>query len=333
MTGFVEYNPTIDNYWRSIILFGRNVASYKFALAQSLLEFQGRGNDLITLEELALPFGKHMCRHLELCDKQATSQSSKFLDHCRAYNRGEINQEKLVGETAKLGFKNVIDAFHVVNQAPIENRFFLDERKTHKGIRLTENLFHLFEVFQFSSLEQEVEARWRLVETAWDLNISKNLVAINYDKDKNELFTMRKMRRINVTSCRDALNGYQKGHCFYCWAPISVQVGNEALADVDHFFPDVLKHHIPDIPINGVWNLVLACSNCNRGEKGKFAKIPVLKLLERLEQRNNYLIASHHPLRETLIAQMGQTQQERRVFLQEIYYHAVAALIHQWQPE
>src|SRR4030095_3016186 len=39
MTEFTEVRPTLDNYWRAIILFGRNVASYKFALGKSLLAF------------------------------------------------------------------------------------------------------------------------------------------------------------------------------------------------------------------------------------------------------------------------------------------------------
>jgi hypothetical protein len=38
VTAFTETTPTLENFWRSIILFGRNVASYKFALGKSLLE-------------------------------------------------------------------------------------------------------------------------------------------------------------------------------------------------------------------------------------------------------------------------------------------------------
>ena len=38
MSGFVETSPTADAYWRSIILFGSNSATYKFALGKSLLE-------------------------------------------------------------------------------------------------------------------------------------------------------------------------------------------------------------------------------------------------------------------------------------------------------
>lgn len=32
---FVDVEPTLENYWRAIILFGKNTASYKFALAKS----------------------------------------------------------------------------------------------------------------------------------------------------------------------------------------------------------------------------------------------------------------------------------------------------------
>ena len=38
MTMFTETTPTLESFWWSIILFGRNVASYKFALGKSLLD-------------------------------------------------------------------------------------------------------------------------------------------------------------------------------------------------------------------------------------------------------------------------------------------------------
>ena len=84
--------------------------------------------------------------------------------------------------------------------------------------------------------------------------------------------------------------------------------------------------------MDGVWNLVLACGTCNRGEHGKFARVPSLALLERLKRRNNYLIASHHPLRETLIGQTGASVEDRRAFLQRTYNAAKRQLIHSWEP-
>jgi len=41
-----------DSNFRSIILFGANVASYKFALGQSLLDLAAKGVEKVTLEEV-----------------------------------------------------------------------------------------------------------------------------------------------------------------------------------------------------------------------------------------------------------------------------------------
>jgi hypothetical protein len=75
----------------------------------------------------------------------------------------------------------------------------------------------------------------------------------------------------------------------------------------------------------------LACPKCNRGENGKFAAVPKIEYLERLYTRNSFLINSHHPLRETLINQTGNTELERRSFLQMKYNFAKDLLIQDWQ--
>jgi hypothetical protein len=107
------------------------------------------------------------------------------------------------------------------------------------------------------------------------------------------------------------------------------------LADVDHFFPHSLSSYGIAHPINGVWNLVLACQNCNRGVGGKFDQLPYLRYLERLDKRNEFLIDSHHPLRETLIQQTGQSRTARQYFLWNNYQQAIRGpLINSdWKPE
>ena len=65
MTVFYENDPSLQSYWRSIVLYGNNVASYKFALAKSLIDLKGQPSDLIKLEDLAVPFSKHICEHLK----------------------------------------------------------------------------------------------------------------------------------------------------------------------------------------------------------------------------------------------------------------------------
>lgn len=328
---FYQVEPSVENYWRSIILFGRNVASYKFALAKSLYELNKAENDLVKIEELAEPFSRHLCEHLKLAPKQITSRSSKFIDACNSFNSGALTKDQLINVTTKLGFNNVIDAFHIVNNEEISKRFFLDERKALKGIRLTDNFFSLTESPEFASFDNETEARWKLVEHGWRLGVSRSLISVEYDKNLKTLYTKDKERRVDVTSCRDSLNGYQKGRCFYCYDHISVDTNSQKLADVDHFFPWILNEKVKNL--NGVWNLVLACSECNRGEDGKFAKVPTIDLVSKLHKRNEYFINSHLPLRETLIQQTGSTEQHRKAFLQSQYVSAKQSIIHEWSPE
>ncbi len=317
-------DPKLEDYWRAIILFGKNVACYKFALAKSLLEIAPAAKRIITLEDLAEPYSRHIIEHLKIADKQTTSVSSRFLDACRRFNTGDITKTRLIDTTVQRGFENVIDAFHNLSVGETAVRFFVDERRgANKGIILTDELFKLLEKLQSENLPHEVEARWRLVETAWELNISRNLISVNYDPDNQLLFTFSdRRRRVDVTSCRDALNGYQKGKCFYSFADISIEPGSTNLADVDHFIPHSLNEYI--INIDGVWNLVLSSTECNRGERGKFDRLPDIKYLDRLHNRNEFLITSNHPLRETLIQQTGNTPKKRHGFLLSMYNTAQA---------
>ena len=97
---------------------------------------------------------------------RGVSKSSRFLDACRKANSGEIDQDKLVEETVRFGFINVIDAFHIVGPGEIPIRFFHDERKSNGGgIRITDEFSALAAGAQTSNLPVEAELRWRLVET------------------------------------------------------------------------------------------------------------------------------------------------------------------------
>lgn len=327
---FKEEKPTLASYWRSIILFGKNVASYKFALGKSLLEILPSSKTEITLQELAVPFSRNICEHLKIAPKQATSGSSRFLDACKKYNEEAIGEDELIEETIRNGFNCVLDAFHNVNNGIIPVRFY-DKKFSakSKSLILTDEIYRLQESPYHDNFSLETESRWRLVETAWELNISRNLLNIKFDEGQEILFVDNNLRRKSVTSARDALNGYQKGKCFYCGKDIDLN--NSIIGcDVDHFFPHMLQTKISKINFNGIWNLVLACPNCNRGEKGKFAKVPNITYLEKLFERNEYLIASHHPLRETLINQTGKTTDVRRAFLKEIDREAINLLINRW---
>jgi len=329
---FISTQLRVEDYWRGVVLFGRNVATYKFALARALLELKPGEGQLVTLQELAAPFASHLCDHLKLADKQGTFQKSRFLDACRKANRGEITEAKLIEETVRLGFNNVIEAFHIVGNGEIDRRFFTDERKAAGAIRIAGSFSDLLNGNQVSNLPSEAEARWRLVETAWELGVTPALLAVSHDPSTETLFAVDSgLRRRSISGAREALSGYQKGHCFYCSEGFSLIEGEPP--EVDHFFPHSLKGYWPAEIIDAVWNLVLACKGCNRGTGGKFDRVPKLWFLEKLSTRNEFLIASHHPLRETLINQTGTSEVERRDFLNGRYNDARSRLIHDWEPQ
>lgn len=323
---FLAIEPTSHNQFRALMLFGRNVASYKFALAKALLELARGGPDLITLEELAGPYSRHLLSHLAQASKQGTSRSSRFLEACKGANTGNVSEDELRAITVALGFSNVIDAFHRLGRQDVEQRFFLDERATAGAIRITNALQELAHDPTAADLASETEARWRLVETAWELGVTSSLIA--YDAEDGSFTAADGARRVAVTSARAALNGYQKSRCFYCFTPLTIEAG-QLTADVDHVFPWALRSLMTGNP-NGVWNLVLTCRDCNRGVSGKFDCVPALELVSRLHRRNEFLITSHHPLRETLIAQTGANQAFRVAFLQGNYQTAKLARIIEW---
>jgi hypothetical protein len=185
-TQFQINDPSLESQWRAIILFGKNSATYKFAFAKSLLELIEQEKTKISLEELAIPFANSIVEHLKKSDKQGNAGSSKFLEGCRNYINDSITKEDLYTLTKKYGFVNVVDAFQNVNGGLIPNPFYeKNYSQGKKEIVVTDNLLKIKELFQYRNLEQEVEARWNLVETAWNLQINPNLLEVKYDENKN----------------------------------------------------------------------------------------------------------------------------------------------------
>lgn len=157
-----------ESNWRSVILFGRNAASYKFALAQALIDLAKQDKDSVTLDQLVDPYTRHLCEHLAHSPKQSTSRSSKFIDACSGFNNGEVTHDALISTAVQLGFNNVLDAFHVVNQGDVPVKFF--EKDFSRGSRrliLTDEVFKLANSDEAGNIVQETESRWNLVETAW----------------------------------------------------------------------------------------------------------------------------------------------------------------------
>jgi hypothetical protein len=334
MTQFQINDPSLESQWRALILFGKNSATYKFAFAKSLLELVNKETTKISLTELSQPFSKNIIKHLKENNKQGNSKSSSFLNVCRSNIKGEISDDELWLKTEKLGFVNVVDAFQNINGGQIPDIFYEKNYTSgNKEIIIKDSLLKLKESFHFQNFNQEVEARWNLVETAWNLNLNPKLLEVKYDEDKSFFFLENDfMRRTDITSVRDSLNGYQKGKCFYSFQDVSVVSGSSKLCEVDHFLPHLNKtiHNDFGANINGVWNLVLVDKEINRN---KSARIPEKRFLQRLFNRNEFYIQSKHPLAETIVNQTGKTRQKRIEFLNKQYQLALNSSIITWKPE
>jgi len=330
---FQDNDPSLESQWRSLILFGKNSATYKFAFGKALLDFITQEKTTVSLKDIAPLYAKSILSHLTENDKQGAARSSTFLNSCREYLSHNISYDQLLNSTEKYGFQNVIDAFQNINGGTINDLFYhKDFSNGNKNIILTDNLLSLKESVQFINLEQEIEARWKLVETAWNLNINPNALHVQYDDAESLLFVENNlMRRKNLTSVRDALNGYQKGKCFFSFKDISIVEKHANICSVDHFLPHAYKAYFSNngININGIWNLVLVDTTIN-GEKS--SKIPEIQYLERLHKRNEFYITSKHPLGETIINQTGKTLFDRRKFLQNQYDLCLNLSIQRWKP-
>jgi len=95
---FITHQPRQEDYWRGFILFGRNVASYKLALAQALPDLRPSAGRRAPLEELAGPYSAHLCRHQRHATKQGDI-GTKRAEFGSAYPKS-IQRQSTVGRSS-----------------------------------------------------------------------------------------------------------------------------------------------------------------------------------------------------------------------------------------
>ena len=317
--------------WRALILYGANAATYKFAFGRALLNIAAEGHEKVSLQDLAPRYTALLGQALEREPRQGTARSSKFLDALRAHAEGRLSLEDMHAATVRSGFNNVVDAFPMLGGSIAPITFYEDRRSDPavRGLVLAPALVDLAQREEREWLDGETDARWRLVETAWATGLNPGLVApIEYDEDNQTLFTMRKLRRRNVSGVVLSLSGYQDGRCAYCQQPMSQRGTGKPI--VEHVLPLVLRRQRWEgPPLDAVWNLVLSCQPCN---SEKWGRAPHESWMPWLQQRNDDLIASHHPLRQTLMAQTGDTAAVRAATLRTAYRLATERLPATWTP-
>ena len=299
------------DFWRAIILYGLNTATYKMALGQSLINFINANKTIVTIHELAEDFFEQYRERLKngMPQLNLPNRLTVMERVIKNYDLGRISRAEAIDKVAKEAFNDVIPRFHKLDDKPIPIKFY--EFNDNK-LTITDNVFEIFSDNKNDVLKSELSSRWALLEAAF-LMKKENNELIN---DIRNFYLQKGYERTDITGTRPVLNGYQEGVCFYC--------GEIMLEDdihVDHVIPRQLLNH------DDIWNLVLAHDFCN---VQKSDALPNRSYIEKLIQRNEYFIVSNHPIKNKLLQQLGFSPKERRGYVLKAYEDATVVIRCTW---
>jgi len=284
-----------EDYWRAIILYGLNQATYKIALGKSLITLSGQGKTVFTWDELSAEFLRQYRKRLDVSEpmpQQAIATRRTVMETVVSELRvGRLNETTAIEKVGLNAFNDVIHRFHtVIGLGDTENKFYTVD--FGRSIALTDELYRVVESSK-STLLDELNSRWSLLEGAFSIK-SGNYELANEIRDT---YLIRGSERKPITKNIPFLQGYQGNVCFYC--------SEEMIAGdihVDHVLPRQVVQH------DDLWNLVLAHRICN--ERKSDSLVPT-HYMKKLIARNENIIGSNHPWKRKLIAQLGPTATQR----------------------
>jgi 5-methylcytosine-specific restriction endonuclease McrA len=319
---------------RTIVLFGKNSSTYKFALTDTLLKQSATST--FSYEDLRTGFLTELYKHYIHNPHQYQSGANSIT---KAFQEYQINQDwdKLVDKTKNNIYRHVFDAFHNVGGSSIINeaRFF-EHDKANKQLVITEKFHQILENTNLvHQLLHENQTRWQIVEEAWKNKLSPNHLV--YNQDQSIYSISQGNQRVALRSVVDVLLPYQHGRCFYCNKQLNptAQHQDHDFPDVDHVIPHSMFDKVSElanINPNGLWNLVIACQECNRGSGGKFNSPPDTQFYKTLITRNKLFTEEHrHSLKNTILLSIGAKNSEE-VTRRMNYFFGFFGIIRGWKP-
>jgi len=297
-----DFTPT--DWWKAIILYGRNQATYKIALGKVLLGAIAEGSrSELTWDELSTRFFDEYSTRLsanpmpqQLTPERITTMERIYLEH----RKGRLLRDEAIAQVGLRAFEDVIPRFHTLVGLQDQTPDFY-EIDFGKRLVLTDALFDALNP-NLSEADDELEARWGLLEGAFTINQSQAQYVLS--NDIRSTYLAQGHQRLGLTKNRPFLQGYQCNVCFYCGEPLGTSV------HVDHVLPrEVLCH-------DELWNLVLAHGFCN---EDKLDRLVGPHFIEKLIQRNENIMGSNHPWRQKILQQLGPSPRARRTALEHHY--------------
>ncbi len=158
---FYSSDKSVASTVRTIVLFGRNVSTYKFALASTLLNLKPK--NFITYEDLRDEFLKSLLSHYQKNPYQFQAGKNSLT---KAFDQYKIdgNWNDLLKIAEKNIYNNVFDAFHNVGGSSIKKEHILFEHlPKEKKLVLTDNINAILEQHNLLEiLKNENESRWMI---------------------------------------------------------------------------------------------------------------------------------------------------------------------------
>jgi len=304
-----DFNP--DDYWKAIILYGLNAATYKMALAKCLLNFAKYPKTVISWGELAEAFYsqyKHRLADYQMPQQSNPGRMTKLERIVKQVDIGHITDDEAINRVASEGFKDVIPRFQTIGiNSQIAADYFY-EFDFGKSLVLKDNLLQIAESTP-SQLEEEINARWNLLEGAFSINQTQSQYQLA--NDIRMIYLENGYERKSLSENVPFLQGYQGNVCFYCGEVFTTSVV------VDHVLPRQVINH------DEVWNLVLSHQDCNTW---KTDKLVGPHFIEKLVKRNENIMGSNHPWKRKIEEQLGRSKQLRSNALKQHYEQVKSVL-------
>ena len=295
---------TNRDYWKAIVLYGLNNATYKIALAKTLLELAQRDSTHIGWNVLSEEFLRQYKDRLDqesAMPQQINPTRLTVMERIiMRMNNGSLTETEAIEEVGRDAFNDVIPRFHNISRDSefAKARFY----EFHQGqeIIIKDSVFDILED-RPEELFEEIDARWGLLEGAFSINRDH----FDLENDIRSIYLQKGHERKDITKNIPFLNGYQNNTCFYC----SEQMDSDDI-HVDHVLPRQVVSH------DEIWNLVLSHSFCNL-QKSDYLVGP--EYIEKLIARNENIMGSNHPWKKKIQEQLGDNPAARRKTLEGHY--------------
>ncbi|PSU36197.1 HNH endonuclease [Photobacterium lutimaris] len=293
---------TNEDFFKGIILFGLNNATYKMGLAQTLLKASRSKQNVIYWGDLAESYFDSYLTRLEtnpMPQQGNPNRLTKMERIVKEFQLGVTNRNEAIKKVADTAFEDVVPRFQTIGTDKRIVADYFYEIDTNNKLVLKDTLLN-FEEDQLDTLDSEIMARWGLLEGAFSINQSDFKLA----NDIREIYLKDGYDRKALTNNIPFLSGYQGNTCFYCGEPMGSDI------HVDHVLPRQVVSH------DEIWNLVLAHKDCNLLKSDRLVG---KHFIEKLIKRNENIMGSNHPWKAQISNDLGTTPRRRAMSLQRHY--------------